>query len=52
MHLDTTQQDMVAALKDNAALLAEVGAPCDGGVPILPPQLTPFPSPPPRSRRQ
>ena len=57
VHLDTTQQEVAAALKDNTVLLAEVGPRGGVGVgvvPILPPLLTPCPrhSHPRRSRRQ
>lgn len=51
MHLDTTQQEIAGALKDNAVLLAEVGATSTrrgGGGPCPTPPLTPFPTPPPR----
>ena len=49
VHLDTTQQEVAAALKDNTVLLAEVGP--SGGlggfgvgeVPILPPCSLPAP---------
>ena len=56
MHLDTTQQEAAGALKDNSVLLAEVG-PSNSrwgevGSPSCPPLLTPFPAPPPSSRRQ
>ena len=49
MHLDTTQQEVAAALKDNSALLAEVG-PSGGlwGAPrSAPPPSQPHSPPPP-----
>uniref|UniRef100_A0A669Q6X3 Dynactin subunit 2 n=1 Tax=Phasianus colchicus TaxID=9054 RepID=A0A669Q6X3_PHACC len=60
VHLDTTQQEVAAALKDNTVLLAEVGSSGGfrafgvGGVPILPPPLAPCPAQPRprRSRRR
>lgn len=64
VHLDTTQQEIAGALKDNTVLLAEVGPPPTpavppSGVPILPPPPL-LHSPPPhffpptlrRSRRR
>ena len=48
MHLDTMQQEVAAALKDNSALLAEVG-PSGGlwGAPYSAPPLPSCPTHPP-----
>lgn len=53
MHLDTTQQEVAAALKDNSALLAEVG-PSGGlwGAPYsAPPPPCPAHPPPPQVQK-
>lgn len=64
MHLDTTQQEIAGALKDNAVLLAEVGVPGppltpDPGVltcphhpiPTHPPPICPYPHLPPQVQK-